>query len=1622
MVSENMLKKFYRLNEKFKEFELDLNKSTCRKNKKFPYIPKIDFWSIKIDKMDSSSFIQNGDFIISNEEDIENQLLITNLIEEIQYIINLDKISEIDEEFSKYLKIASGIVQDIIDQMFENKWSFDAMEKFSWVYLMLGCKYEARAVKYLLDSPYFFESSLVKKDKLGMTPLFYAILNPDLDIAILKDYIKFEYLEEIYFNKYPLIIYSTLHTKNYSYLIDNFQQINNNNYSDYGITPFLYSCIYNEETVKFILDHTTISKNDFDELDFYGMSCLMYSIYYTPDLLPILLDSPLCSPELVNFRNGDYGNILTLSLRYNIDLIDTILNSKFIDESLFIIDNFENILDYCSDRETFLKIIEHPKFPQSQFNEELHKNNMINKISFKYPNIIKILIEHNYISAIDLISIDKLKLCPLSIAAIYKPNLLSIIYESKLWEDDYILYEYKNSGKNTIMLLLENGPNVERKKIVKKMYHDKKITEDIINYQDYQGYNLLWYFSKYYPKIVKFLIRDQINLSQFLNNEMFNKICYYASKKTIVTLFNSGYLAKNHINDTDQYGNNLLLQASLFRNDIMDVIIDSCLINNEAMECTNINNDNCLTLFLKFGYYESKISIFKNLINHPLMNQDIINHKNNYHDTPFLLACQNNLEFVKELVNSKYFSDESFYVKSLTGKNCFSFACDTQDLDLIQYICNHPYFNESLFSSKDNMEVPYFMNSVKNNREVAEFILSHQYFNVDLLNTAYNYLLRRQIEQWLIELIISSPFCTTEILLKRDINGCNCLMLAVMKDNLPLVEKIMNLSILSTNLLMQPDLTGDTIIHKMNSLPIIKRLLESDKLISDIFLIKNNSHFNALLYLDSMCKFDIMNQIFISKKCPIESLKMGNSISSSILVKIFTYPSDLINNIFDLQLSREDMLVTDYLGNTCLHYFAKNKINEYLTINNVESIFVNLEGFFGDLFNQGIFSLELLEKRNNNGDTFIMINPFLIKLAIESKYCSKNLFYIANNDNVTFIWLICTKYDYLIKYFIHSPCFDVGLLFEYNSDYGMHPFNYLCINSKSEILEIILDASLVGMEEKINMVDDLGYSPISYAVTAHNYGTVEALLKSKYDLSPSFNYLYLNEKNLLMLSALTNELIFELIIGSKYITEEMFQVSNKFKHNVSVLAFNKTTEMVKILVNSKFWSPSLMYYTDIDDDFLMLYPCEKPEIIKYLLRSKKCDYTMISMTNKFGMNCAHYYAKTCSKSFKYLLRSKIATQELFWCKDKLNNNCIHLAAKYNPQSVVEFLKSKFVSIELLLDKNIKGKNSLMVLSKYHPSYLQYIWNKYPDTYKLIKKKDNKKNNLLFYLIKYDQKSVEKILQSPLGKMKLLVHRNIKNMNCYLQACKYNGNLINILLNLEFTTNDMLYFGHMDYGSCLTLASRYQPIAVKHILNWEKLDWKLVKTLYEKNNFLTIAAKYNADAVKYALESNLDLYDLIYCNTDETPFLNGCRYNPEVVKYLLDSKYESLTLILTKVGEKTYLEEAYDNQPKALAYILKSKYGELLVNLEDERGYRLAFKIKSIFSCFNSIKDIDNINLTHYDNELTEDHNLMCEICCTYKKKVLFYPCLHTICLGCSFKIKNCHKCRSQIEKKKIIYE
>ena len=173
--------------------------------------------------------------------------------------------------------------------------------------------------------------------------------------------------------------------------------------------------------------------------------------------------------------------------------------------------------------------------------------------------------------------------------------------------------------------------------------------------------------------------------------------------------------------------------------------------------------------------------------------------------------------------------------------------------------------------------------------------------------------------------------------------------------------------------------------------------------------------------------------------------------------------------------------------------------------------------------------------------------------------------------------------------------------------------------------------------------------------------------------------------------------------------------------------------------------------------------------------------------------------------------------------------------------------------------------------------------------------------------------------------------------------------------------------------------------------------------------------HNALAVKYAIDSEIDLTHFFDKKDNTNPFLNACRYQPEAVKYILDSKYGSKNMILLKTDNRTYLDEAYDLQPKGMLYILQSKYGgENLLNIEDERGYKLLFRIKSIYNV-NTIDEISKLTLTHYDNELAHKNQKICDICFMFKQTVLFMPCHHMCCIGCSFKLKKCHQCRTMIE-------
>lgn len=507
-----------------------------------------------------------------------------------------------------------------------------------------------------------------------------------------------------------------------------------------------------------------------------------------------------------------------------------------------------------------------------------------------------------------------------------------------------------------------------------------------------------------------------------------------------------------------------------------------------------------------------------------------------------------------------------------------------------------------------------------------------------------------------------------------------------------------------------------------------------------------------------------------------------------------------------------------------------------------------------------------------------------------------------------------------------------------------------------------------------------------------------------------------------MISALTNDDILKFIIQSKYVNKNMFLQTDIYGHNVVTYSLNKSLEMVKTIVESEYWNKDLQFFKDIDNDNVMIFPYDNPKIVNYLLSSELCTIEMIKMVNNFNKNCSHYYAKSNHESMLHLLNSKLCSDEVIQQQDYLGNTCLHEAFQNNIRSVTHILESNYNIKKLLLIQNKNGENPIMVGLKANPELQLKSIIKFIDSRKIIFQKDINGNNLIFYAVRYNLKLLRILLKSKYCNYETLSFRNNKNMTCHMYACKYNGNAMKLLLSHKDCDNNMLYSSHMDYGSCVTLAARYQPIALQFMLQWNKLSWKVIHTTYNKQNFLKIACTYNAESVKYALESQVDLSDLIHI-ANEPPFLLACRYQPDAVKYLLNSKYGSRTMITQKRNnERMALLEAYDLQPKAFLYIIQSPLGgNDLLQIEDEKGYRLQYNIRNIFPD-TDCKDLHTINLLNYDNIIAKENEKTCDICYTYKPIVILMPCYHACCVGCAFKIKQCHLCRANITDRKVVYE
>ncbi|CAH6421187.1 RING-type and ankyrin repeat protein [uncultured virus] len=1567
-------------------------------------------------------------FQIQLDEEMMVNAQITSLSEQALAIMNLGIIQEEekDEKFINYLLGISNGLNYIINIMMENHvWRFDPLEKITWMYLFLACKYESRAIKYIINSPYYNKNLLRKKDKYLLTPLLVSFFtNSDEMIKEIHKYfeITIELLLEEHLN-IPLIFHSINNTEIFNYFQQNIPNINNILFEKFNNTTiFLIACQSNPEIANIILNSEMMTQ-EFFQIEMNDFNCLMLSAFHQPNFLENLLNSKFCNQKMVDINLPLFGTILNVLVKFHPDQINILLNSKYMSKFLFDAQktnkNYRiNILFDSLDNEVILnKLIN---------NEFVNENLLTNYCSFIKETLFFDLIRRNDRSTINHIlnlpfvtsnilkSTNERDQNVLHYAAIKNINIFLDLFKCKHFETKMLNEPSKSdNGKNILMLILQNN---ELNKITEELVDLLKpyINYDLLKYQDSNGFNTFTYLCKYLPYLASFaieknLIDDKILLEPISKDsyQLFAIFCMTDDKILLKILLDSNYFNEKYFDLEDSSGNNLALEVSKYMVNNLSLFFNSDYFKKNNIKKKNKKDENILINIL-----DCPNETDENILNFLLNNEnfpELLSSKNNLDESCFLIACKTHPKIALKILESPFFDNKLLKQFNDSGSNCFREACIKCDYNLIKAIGENEIFSKELFEFFDSntLSIEYALQS--NDIQIWEYILNHKFMNIELLTKCILDMdTQKDItsDSKILNVLLNCKNIENVILTNLS-TGKNLLMYALINLQYDIVyqilEKFKNLDLISGI-----DSDGSNLLHYIYEPNLLKKILESDWFNPKSIFLLNNNNCSLIHHYIGGDHIDLAKIIIEKYKCPKDLLKTTTNNGLNLIVEMEIY--DLTDLLMDL-IESEDLLVTNYSNETCLHkIFGTQDLTKS-------------KNLLSKLIKNKKLNSKLMEKKNINGDTFLMVGSELIDETIimtilELIECSNEFLECINNKGENILTLLCSNNEDLVPLLVEHKKATKNLLIYDNI---LCPLFYLINSNKINLFDYIITLDICD-DTIINYAVNKFITPLYYSILLNRENILNKLLSLKFDLNPSFNLKDNIGRNILQFSItapLTKIGAYKSILASKYINNNHLLDYNIHKENFYSSLFNLDIEFIKYFIESKYWNDKIMFERFNNNEFLLGYIADKPEILNYLIFENKCNQSMMKIKNKNGMNCCHIYSMKNQKSLEILLNSNMCTMEIINEKDNFGRTCLHIACEYNKTCANLLLTSKFNNKLLLNIKNNKGLNALMIAIKCNQEIANQIIESEHFDLNQMTNCDYKGNNVIMYAIKYHPTLLKKLMESKYFDIKLLQNKNINNDSCYLYSCKHNGYLIQDLLE-KYINQELLYYGDSENGSCLTLGARYQPQAIRYLLSDKIISPDILNLRYKNQNFMEIGCIYNSETIKYALESNVDLS--YFFETNELMFL-AVKFQPQAVKYILESKYGNSSMLQVKKNSRTCIDEAFDFQPKSLYFLINSKFGtNEILNKEDETGYRLLHKIKKNYPDIKSLKDIKNINLVDHENSIAnENEPNICNICYNYKMKVVFGPCCHTSCIGCAFKLHQCHQCREQIISKNVVF-
>lgn len=861
------------------------------------------------------------------------------------------------------------------------------------------------------------------------------------------------------------------------------------------------------------------------------------------------------------------------------------------------------------------------------------------------------------------------------------------------------------------------------------------------------------------------------------------------------------------------------------------------------------------------------------------------------------------------------------------------------------------------------------------------------------------------------ELILSNPYCTADLFDKINSNGNSVLMNLLLNNN-SCIEKILKL--ISRDTFIYKNQSNQTCLdcivdYKQQANDII-HLLESVHMRKE--LITNNFVTNVIKNIDNV-QFKKIMQIMLNKKLFTKEMFTMNPKQSNILTKLAELDEEAL--IYEISWEFPDVNIyecIDQHGNNCLDVLLKN--------DEIIKYFIRILSCYG-MSEQVLLKTNvsrLVQNKNNLKD----ITPYITEKVLLNLQNGISLirYMIKTNDVVTLTQILDNfdpqPADILVRE--NTSSFEhIWTLLSFKDIVCLREHGYLADNVITKLTEKIPINVLAEKHIIIAM-----QSMIQCDIKCFNKKMIELIdWKNTEKINILVNVLNtFDGKYFIDLTIITNSLndldSFKLICDKLLITHkiELKNILNNIIIQNTTLSNSEMYKVIDYLILRHLYDVdvlSLMSGALVEKYVLNKgRECSDDELVSSGLISKH----ILQKIGSFNQTILHKFSKN-KKVLSFAISNKLFETNTLIHRDIYGKTLLDdiIENKNNVDEIIDILIENNI-YEIFENKDRHGNNIFMKLIK--NKYFEKIEKIIIKMVHLISQIDSDGNICINYVL--DNSQLLDLLLKHIGDTIFTINND--GLNCLMYAIKHKKEqlLLSKLSNNQI--NKLAYFDDAS-GSILTVACQHNSASIPYIL--KITNNTLFHITYNELTFFQIACKYNLSAVKellsetHKLKINIEKYVTEFTTQNHSKnnsLIFATLYQPEAIDVLLNSHYGSATFVenVRLKSGTSIMELALRHQPLSIKYLYKHEHCKNEIKQLLTIGRSLDAHIKRSFGTYESF--IENKLNKIYNIPVDSTESNSCSICCSYKVQILFQPCEHATCVGCSSNLTNCPHCRGGI--------